>query len=580
MTEVTTTDCGLWCRMALCVAVLTAPARLSAASHAFSARDMHEMDRLGELAVSPDGKQVAYVVRQTDFEQNRGRTDIYLIGIDGKGERRLTSHPDNDNEPRWAPDGKSIYFVSTRSGSSQVWRLPLDGGEPTQVTKLPLDVSSLLVSPDGKLLAFALELYPDCATIACTTARLEALKTRQATGQLYDKLFVRQWDSWRDGRRSHVCVMASTGGDVTDLMAGMDADAPSRPFGGPEEVSFTPDSKGLVFSVRDGAHGEAWSTNYDLVVAPVDGKGPRRNLTEANPAWDTYPTFSPDGRTLAYLAMVRSGFEADRRRIVLRAWPQGEPRVLTEGWDRSPDAIAWAPDGKTLYATADHLGQHAIFAVDIKSGTARPVWVDGQAGTPVPVGRRILFSLDHLKSPAELYSVNSDGTKGTQLTHLNATRLAQVRMGDFEQFSFKGWNDEVVDGYLVKPVDFVPGKKVPVAFLIHGGPQGSFGNHFHYRWNPQAYAGRGYAAVMVDFHGSTGYGQGFTDAIRGDWGGKPLVDLQKGLEAALARYSFLDGERVCALGASYGGYMINWIAGNWPERFRGLVRHDGNLDER
>ncbi len=278
--------------------------------------------------------------------------------------------------------------------------------------------------------------------------------------------------------------------------------------------------------------------------------------------------------------MTRPGYEADRYRIVLRAWPGGPDRVLTEAWDRSPTAIAWSGDGKQLYAVAPNLGQTSLFAVDAATGNVRVVVRDGDVGTPLAAGAGIVYSLSTLKSPAELGFVQPDGTAARPLTHINAERVAAARMGDYEQFTFPGHGGETVHGYIVKPIGFDPSRKYPVAFLIHGGPQGSFGNTFHYRWNPQVYAAAGYAAVMVDFHGSEGYGQAFTDSIRGDWGGKPLVDLQKGLAAALQRYPWMDGNRVGALGASYGGYMINWIAGNWPDRFRCLVNHDGSLDER
>jgi dipeptidyl aminopeptidase/acylaminoacyl peptidase len=278
--------------------------------------------------------------------------------------------------------------------------------------------------------------------------------------------------------------------------------------------------------------------------------------------------------------MSRPGYESDRFRIVLRSWPDGTDRVLTETWDYSAGGILWSADGKTIYTHADNVGQHSIFAIEVAMNKARTVVKDGTVSAVALAGNRLLFGMHHLKSPVELYTVLPTGVDVRQITRLNAEKLAQARMGEPEQFSFKGWNEEAVYCYIVKPIDFDSNKKYPVAFLIHGGPQGSFGNDFHYRWNPQAYAGAGYAAVMVDFHGSTGYGQAFCDAIRGDWGGKPLEDLQKGLTAALARYPWMDGDRVAALGASYGGYMINWIAGNWPDRFKCLVSHDGNLDER
>jgi dipeptidyl aminopeptidase/acylaminoacyl peptidase len=283
---------------------------------------------------------------------------------------------------------------------------------------------------------------------------------------------------------------------------------------------------------------------------------------------------------MAYLAMAKPGYESDRMRIVLRRWPGAAERILTESWDRSPSSICFSLDGKTIYTTATNLGQRSLFAVDINTGKVETIVKEGSIHSPGIAGSRIIFGMDTLRSPVEFHSVKSDGTDVRQITTINSEKVAAARMGDYEQFTFSGWNNEKVYCYVVKPIDFDAKKKYPVAFLIHGGPQGSFGNSFHYRWNPQAYTGAGYAAVMVDFHGSTGYGQAFCDSIRGDWGGKPLEDLQKGLAAALERYPWMDSNRVGALGASFGGYMINWIEGNWPDRFRCLVNHDGNLCER
>jgi dipeptidyl aminopeptidase/acylaminoacyl peptidase len=362
-------------------------------------------------------------------------------------------------------------------------------------------------------------------------------------------------------------------------MKGMDADSPSKPFGGSDEYTFTPDGKSVVFTARDVGREEAWSTDLDLYVTPSDGSAKPRCFTESNQATDAQPVFSPDGKTLAYLAMSRAGYEADQHRIMLKPWPDGEARTLAEKWDRSPGSITWSANGRTLYASADNLAQQSIFAIEIADGKIRTLVEKGNAASPVTAGDRIVYGLDTLQSPVELFLVQPDGGDVRAVTKVNAEKVAAARMGDFEQFSFEGWNNEKVYGYVVKPVDFDAAKKYPVAFLIHGGPQGSFGNHFHYRWNPQAYSGAGYAVVMVDFHGSTGYGREFCDSIRGDWGGKPLIDLQKGLAAALEKYKWMDGDRVAALGASFGGYMINWIAGNWPDRFRCLVCHDGNFDE-
>jgi len=565
--------------MVLLITLGIVSSKSQGATHLFSVHDMLAMDRISDPQVSPDNKWIVFVVRTTDLEANRGRTDLWLVDVEGKNLRRLTTSPENDLNPRWAPDGKSIWFLSSRSGSSQVWRIKVDGGEAEQITKQPLDINNLIVSPDGKHIAFTMRVFPGSSPEK-TKQKLDEIKNRKASGKIFDRLFIRHWDTWEDGRRSHLFVMKVSGGDPLDLMKRMDADTPSRPFGGPEEITFTPDGKGLIFTTRNAGRKEAWSTNFDLYLVPIDGSKKPQCLTEKNKAWDTTPVFSPDGKTLAYLAMKRPGYESDRYRIVLRDWPNGKERILTENWDRSPISLCWSKNSKTIYATAENLGQRSLFSIDVKTGKVHTVVKEGYVSSPGVAGDRIVYGLDNFCSPVELYSVKPDGKDVHQITKINAQKVAEARMGDYEQFSFKGWNNETVYGYVVKPVDFDPKKKYPVAFLIHGGPQGSFGNHFHYRWNPQAYAGAGYAAVMIDFHGSTGYGQAFTDAIREDWGGKPLVDLQKGLAAALKKYPWMDGNRVGALGASFGGYMINWIAGNWPNRFRCLVNHDGNLDER
>jgi dipeptidyl aminopeptidase/acylaminoacyl peptidase len=563
--------------MTCCLAAVGAYAQ---EKHPFSVHDMLAMERISDPQVSPNGNLVAFVLRTTDLEANKGRSDIWLIGLDGTGLRQLTEDPAGDSAPRWSANGQSIYFLSTRSGDSQVWKINIHDRSLKQITKQPLGVSNLILSPDGKRLAFSMEIFVDCPDIECTEKRLREIEERKATGIVFDRLFIRHWDTWKDGRRSHIFVRAIDGGTAIDVMKGMDADSPSKPFGGVEDMAFTADGEGIVFSARDVGLTEAWSTDFDLYYSPVDGSKAPQCLTEENEAWDANPLFSPSGKTLAYLAMERPGYESDRFRIVLQSWPKGKKRVLTQDWDRSVRAMAWSEDGRTIYATASNLGQRSLYAISVRSGKVTPLIKKGSIRSLAVKGDRIVFGMDHLKSPVELYSIQTDGRDFQSLTGINQKRLAAAEMGEPEQFTFKGWNDGTVYGYVVKPIDFDPGKKYPVAFLIHGGPQGSFSNDFHYRWNPQAYAGAGYAAVMVDFHGSVGYGQAFTDSIRGDWGGKPLEDLQKGLAAALERYPWMDAERVGALGASFGGYMINWIAGNWPDRFRCLINHDGNLDER
>ncbi|HEX2694750.1 MAG TPA: S9 family peptidase, partial [Acidobacteriota bacterium] len=344
----------------------------SGKTHPFSVHDMLAMDRISDSRVSPDGKWIVFNVRETDLEANRGRTDIWIVGADGAGLRRLTAHPSADWNARWSPCGKCIFFLSTRSGSSQVWQIKIDGGEAEQITRLPLDIGNLVVAPDSGTLAVTMEVFPGESPEA-TAKKLEALASRKATGRLYDKLFVRHWDTWSDGRRSHLFVVPKTGGDAKDLTPAMEADTPSKPFGGTEEIAFSPDGEGLVFTARDVGREEAWSVDLDLYYVPVDGSRPPACLTEANRATDMAPAFSPDGKTLAYLAMARPGYEADRLRLVLKPWPEGDARVLTEAWDASVGSFSWSADGAKILAAAADKGQTALFAVDVAAGKASTV---------------------------------------------------------------------------------------------------------------------------------------------------------------------------------------------------------------
>ncbi len=552
---------------------------------AFTVEDLVRMERVGDPQVSPDGSRVVFSVTAMDLEVNHGRSDLWMATIDGSKVLQLTTDPAGDFSPRWLGNER-ILFLSTRSGSSQVWELSMAGGEARRLTDLPLDVESLKVSPAGDAIFVGLAVFPDCdPSIECTVSRLDEAAAQRASGKIFDRLFIRHWDTWEDGRRNHVFRLALKGGGELlehpiDLMAGVDANCPTKPWGGDEDYAISPDGKILVYTAKNAKGSEeAWSTNYDLWAVPTDGSGASRNLTANNPAWDSAPTFSPDGKILAYLAMERAGFESDRNRIMLMDWSTGRSRILTEAWDRSPRGIVWNLDGTKLYASADNIGNHSIFSIDPKTGRAQAVVVKHSNSSPRPLpGGALLFSQDRLDAPAELYVLHAPGEKPEAITHFNDERIAGLEFGEYGQFSFTGARGDTVYGYLLFPVNWAPGKKYPLAFLIHGGPQGSFGDHFHYRWNPEIYAAHGYATVMIDFHGSTGYGQEFTDSITGDWGGAPFDDLMMGLDDVLKKHQWIDQERIAALGASYGGYMINWIQGH-TKRFAALVCHDGNLDE-
>jgi dipeptidyl aminopeptidase/acylaminoacyl peptidase len=569
------------------IAALAAALSCAAATAAepFTVHDLVRLERVSDPRLSPDERYVAYQVRETDMGANKGVNGIWLLDLSQKKgtPRQVTGKGVESSAPRWGADGR-LYFLSTRSGTQQVWSLDLTGGEARQVTQLPLDVGAFRLAPDARRLLVSLEVFADCADLACTKRRLDEREAAKAKGQLFHRLFIRHWDTWKNGTRAQLFSAdldtAGSAGEPRLLTRGIDGDVPTKPFGGDEEFAFSPDGRQVFFTARIAGKTEAWSTNTDIWRVPADGSAAPENLTPGNPGYDLAPIVSPDGRTLAWRSMKRAGFEADRQRILLRDLAGGATRELAAEWDRSAGALAWSPDGRTLFVAADDLGQRRVFAVSVKSGKVQPVTGPGHVAAFDVGAHFLVVARDDLRAPAQVFSLSPSGGKQFQLTHHDEPRMTALALGDVEQFSFAGWNGETVYGHVMRPARFAAGRKYPVALIIHGGPQTSMGNHWHYRWNPQTYAGAGYAVVFIDFHGSEGYGQAFTDSISGDWGGKPLVDLQKGWAAALAKYDFLDGSRACALGASYGGYMVNWIAGNWAEPFKCLVNHDGVFDNR
>ncbi len=565
--------------------VVAAPAEAAAQTQnqTYTYRDMSPANRLGDPQVSPDGEWVVYSVAVTDMAANRRPAALWIQPVNGEGEpRRLGVSEGGANTARWGADGR-LFFLSGRSGTSQVWVTDAQGDAATQVTDLPTDVNAYRVNRQGTAVAVSLAVYPDAADLAASVARGQEEAQDKSTGMVFDRMFVRHWDTWNDGTQNHLFVVPIGAEPATEAVwvtRGFDGDTPSKPFGDESEFTFTPDGAGLVFSAREAGKTEPWSTNFDLYQVSVAAPGQLTNLTDDNDAWDTGPVFSPDGRTMAYRAMARPGFEADKFEIFLRDMASGQTRQIAGNWDRSADSLTWAPDGNTVYVTAGDVGQTRVFGVDTRNGAVIPMTGEGHVSAVQTTPTGLVFAQDSLKTPSDLWFKTYRGREmPRRLTNVNP-QFNSMTFGEAEQFSFEGWNDETVYGYVIKPANYVEGQEYPTAFLIHGGPQGSFGNSWSYRWNPMTYAGAGYAVVMIDFHGSTGYGQAFTDAISQHWGDRPLEDLQKGWAAAQARYGFIDGDNACALGASYGGYMINWIAGKWSDAFKCLVNHDGVFDIR
>jgi dipeptidyl aminopeptidase/acylaminoacyl peptidase len=565
------------------IAALAASVAVPVLARPFTPQDMVSLSRVSSPQVSPDGRWLVWQQRETDLAANKGRNDLWRLDLKAKAatpEKFASLADANETDPAFGRDG-TLYFLSDRKdGKSAVWRIGMAGGAAAPVTG-DYDVSGFKVSPTGD----AILLWADRPVGAKSLAEEQPAKAKDAgSGRTYDQLFVRHWDAWADGQRSQLFVVPIANGTASGpghaIEGALIGDTPSKPMGGGEEIAWNADGKTVYFALREAGRIEPLSTNLDIFAAPADGSAPPANLTAGNKATDTLPAVSPDGRWLAYAAMKRPGYEADRQVLMLREIATGQVRALTEKWDRSVDSIAWAPNSASLIVTADDTLDHPAFRVDIADGQVHRLTGAGHVAaiTPLPKGGMV-YTLDSLVAPADLWRWDSDG-KTTRLTSANATRLAGIDLPTVTRFNFKGADGDTVWGFAMKPATLGAGARAPVAFLVHGGPQGTFNDAWSYRWNPMAWAGHGYAVVSVDFHGSTGYGQAFTDAINKEWGGKPLTDIKAGLKYAAEQFDFVDGNNACALGGSYGGYMMNWIEGQWPDRFKCIVQHDGVFDAR
>ena len=613
--------------LSLLVLAFTLPA-LAQAKHPFTFDDMMKLKRVGDPQVSPDGKWVIFSVVDVDLEANTKTPHIWIVPTAGGQEREIIADQDADR-PRWAPDGKRFAFLSNKEGGSQVWVAEVDGaaGAVTathKVTMIATEAGGELWSPDGKNILFTSDVYPECdgepdAENACNAKRLKEAEQSKVKALVFDHLLYRHWNAYKEGKRSHIFVIEvpPIGGTIGHLISDIprdltpgDYDAPVFSLGGQDDYAFSPDGQEICYASNHDKNPAA-STNNDLWIVPVSvgaGDSPAqvlaktKNITADNPASDSSPLYSPDGRYIAYRAQQRPGYESDRFRLMLYDRKTSVKKDVTEGFDHWVGSFVWAPDSTTIYFSAEHERHSLIYAVGVSSGTdknqiefPRRALVGGfdDDVTITPDGKELVFSRMSISAPNEIYSADGAGdgcpartgdvdrgkencslNKDWALTHVNEQLLSQIGMSNAESFSFRGAHGDSVEGSLVKPPNFDAGKKYPVKFLIHGGPQGAWGDDWSFRWNPELFAANGYVVIMINFHGSTGYGQKFIDAINGDWGGAPYEDLMKGLDYAEKTFPFIDKNRECALGASYGGYAINWILGH-TDRFKCLVSHDG-----
>ena len=561
---------------------LAAALAASATARQLTIEDVSTLSRVGAPAVSGDGHWLVWQQRETDLAANKGRFDLWRLDLTKKGAKpeKLAAEADiNEAAPQFAPDNVTVYFTANKGGDDNVWAMPVTGGAPRQVTNVEGGVSGFKLAPTGdKLLVWA-DRLPGAPSLELPKIKKDA---NAGEARTYDQLFVRHWDTWADGTRSQLFVLplkdGVAQGNGIPIEHGLIGDTPSKPYGGAEEVDWSPDGKTVYFALREAGRIEPLSVNLDIFAAPADGSAAPTNLTAGNKAMDNLPTASPDGKSLAWFAMARPGYEADRQVLMVRDLATGKVTALTKDWDRSVGSIAWSADSKTIYVTAEDVQDVPVFAIDAKTGKISRLTKAGHTGSVVPVKGGVVYALNSLVAPDDFYLLKGKAT--TRLTNVNADKLADIEWPSVTRYSFTGANGDTVHGYTVKPAGLADGAKAPIAFIVHGGPQGTMNDSWSYRWNPAIWAGHGYAVVAVDFHGSTGYGQQFSDDIRNNWGGWPLEDLQKGLKAATDQFSWLDADNACALGASYGGYMMNWIEGRWPDRFKCIVQHDGVFDAR
>jgi dipeptidyl aminopeptidase/acylaminoacyl peptidase len=546
---------------------------VAAQNRTYTIEELLKVRRVADPQISPDGKRVAFTIGDVNFDGNRIVTQIYTKSLDGGDIKQLTSGDRSSSSPRWSPDGKKIAFTT----GSQVWVMDNDGDNKEQITRISTGAAAPVWSPDGKWIAFTSDVHPDCDNDDCNKKRDEQAEASKVKAHIVTRLLYKHWDEWRDVKRTHVFVVSSKGGTARDLTAG-DFDSPPYAASSGVDYAFSPDSSEIAY-LRNPDKVEAISTNSDIFVMPLAG-GPAKNITIRNRGYDAGPVYTRDRKFILYRSQATAGFEADRWRLMAYNRATGTGVELTKGFDQQVEELVLSPDGNTIYFTAGERGKHPIFRIPIGGGVPQRV-VGNVFATSLrltPDGKTFVFSSSSMASPAEIYTSNADGTGLKALTSVNADLMRRANLKPAEEIEWTGAMGKKIHGFIVKPTNFDPGKKYPLVVLIHGGPQSAWYDNWGYRWNPQVFANAGYVAFMPNPRGSVSYGQQFVNEISGDWGGKVYIDLMNGVADVLRRNSFIDRNRIGAAGASYGGYMVNWILGhnNDPRfRFKVLVSHDG-----
>ena len=536
--------------------------------------DMFAIKRISQTKLSPDNRYIAFVVTSVNFDENKYSSDIYIYDLLTNEVRNLTNTSYSENSPFWFPDSKHLAFVSMKEGTPQVFKINIDDNKPpVQLTNLSTGATSPVVSNDGEKLLFISEVYPDCLTDDCNKSKIEAREKNKVKARIITELMFRHWDSWRDERRSHLFLLDLKTNQIIDLTEKSNHDVPPIALGGKLDYVFSPDHKEVCFTTNTDPV-LAISTNNDLWVTTLDGKV-KRKIT-INKGNDNQPVYSPNGKYIAYRQMARPGFEADKQTLMLFDRETGVITNLTEKFDRSVEEVVWLPNSKEIISTADNNGRRVIYHIDITTKKITTLY-DKHWNTDINIssdGKFLVFNQSSTERPAEIFRFDIERKEISKLTNFNDKLFENIEMMPLEEFWSKGADGVVIHNLMVKPPFFDSSQKYPMVFLVHGGPQGAWEDLWHYRWNPQLYASRGYVVIMPNPRGSTGYGQKFTDEISGDWGGKVYVDLMNAYDYAIKNFPFIDKKRTVAAGASYGGYMMNWIATR-TNKFKAILSHAG-----